>query len=331
MPHNHPAASINNSIGWTLPASNTMVDRVYKELNLHPLQKPWGQIVMEWVERQKILAFGILISIITMVIYHFILEYRFNRNRKALELSIFELKEKNTIIEQVQRNLIVNELGSSIAHEINQPLASIKNYAKGLQLRVGNSIDEEELSSILIRIEKQATVASDIVKRLRALIKKHNQEMSLCNPVDFIEESIELVDYEFSKACIEIDCHVFGAPQKVNFDVVGMQQVILNLLNNAKDACIAAGESRTNLKVDVQTYFEKEYIRIVVIDNGIGLGNVDLNAKPAFYSTKSTGLGLGLPICREIIEYHKGTLTINQNQPFGCIATVAIPNDGEIQ
>jgi two-component system sensor histidine kinase TtrS len=155
--------------------------------------------------------------------------------------------------------------------------------------------------------------------------------MSLCNPVDFIEESIELVDYEFSKACIEIDCHVFGAPQKVNFDVVGMQQVILNLLNNAKDACIAAGESRTNLKVDVQTYFEKEYIRIVVIDNGIGLGNIDLNAKPAFYSTKSTGLGLGLPICREIIEYHKGTLTINQNQPFGCIATVAIPNDGEMQ
>jgi two-component system sensor histidine kinase TtrS len=83
--------------------------------------------------------------------------------------------------------------------------------------------------------------------------------------------------------------------------------------------------------VDVQTYFEKEYIRIVVIDNGIGLGNIDLNAKPAFYSTKSTGLGLGLPICREIIEYHKGTLTINQNQPFGCIATVAIPNDGEMQ
>ncbi|WP_407330742.1 PhnD/SsuA/transferrin family substrate-binding protein [Enterovibrio sp. 27052020O] len=330
LPEYSKAAAAAGNIGWTLPASSMRVDKVFQHLDMHPLQESWQQGLIKWLTKNHYIAFGILLFLIVLNAYHFWLEYHFNRSKKDLERTLFDLKEKNTMLEHAQRTMIVGELGNSIAHEINQPLSTIKNYSEGIQRRLDQGMTAEELAPFLGKIHQQVGVASDIVQRLRSLIKRTPSERVICDPAAFIRESLELIAFDYQALKIGLNFTVEGTPLEGEFDYIGMQQVMLNLLRNAKEACLASMDWEQVSTVNVELLYGENDIVIRVEDNGAGLEASEEKVKEPFFTTKKDGLGLGLAICRDVIEAHNGYFMIQPARPNGCEATVVIPIKREL-
>ncbi|KXF81577.1 histidine kinase [Enterovibrio coralii] len=325
MPSDAEAAIAAGNVGWTMPASPVSVDKVFKHLDIHPLQKSRQEMLYQWLESNKLVAFACVFVVLMMSIYHVWVEYHFNRSKRQLERTMFELKERNSMLEHAQRTMIVSELGSSIAHEINQPLSTIKNYSEGVIRRLDQGMSPDELAPVLGKIQHQVTVASGIIQRLRGLIKQTPTDYVTCDPAEFVRESIALIEYDFKAKNIHLELSIDGVPQQGQFDIIGMQQVMLNLLRNAKDACLENTARDKAPTVNVEMLYGLNEIVIRVQDNGIGLAASEAEVKRPFYTTKDDGLGLGLPICREVIEAHKGHLIMQALKPHGCEVTVVIP------
>ncbi|MEH0668639.1 sensor histidine kinase [Vibrio owensii] len=325
MPEEHPAAIAANNVGWMLPAPSINVDKVYKHLDMHPLQKSLGQKAQEWLHKNQAIAMASLLTLLLLTGYHFWLEWKFKRSREELQATMNDLRRKSSMLEHAQRITIVGELGSSLAHEINQPLAAIKNYSQGAKVRMERGATAEEMSPILDKIQQQVTSASDIIQRLRSLIHKTPIEKSWVDLPFLIEEAMKLVDYEFQRHRIQLGVLYSGESQKVFADVTGLQQVILNVLNNAKDACLSHSPKRKDLYVDLHVSFCDEMVIIDVTDNGIGIEEESTPLDQAFYTTKENGLGLGLAICRDVLDAHHGSIQFRSIEPTGCQVTIVLP------
>ncbi len=325
MPADHPAAIAAHNVGWMLPAPNVNVDKVYKHLDLHPLQKPWAQKVQEWLHKNLAVAIAALLTLVLLTIYHFWLEWTFKRSREKLKTTLNDLRRKSSMLEHAQRITIVGELGSSLAHEINQPLAAIKNYSQGAKVRIERGATSEEMLPILEKIQQQVTCASDIIERLRSLIHRNPIEKKWIDLPSLIEESMKLVDYEFQRNCIQLGVLYSGESQPVFADATGLQQVILNVLSNAKDACLSHLPMREDLFVDLHVSFSDQSVIIDIVDNGIGFKVSEVPLEQAFHTTKEHGLGLGLAICRDVIDAHRGSIHFRAVDPIGCQVTIVLP------
>ncbi|MCW8335235.1 sensor histidine kinase, partial [Vibrio paucivorans] len=327
MPSESTAAIAAGAAGWTSPVSLLSIDKLYQALDLHPLQQPWWSEALRWLRIHQEWAWAALIFFIVINDYHFWLEYRFSRSKRELEQTLHDLKEKSEMLEHSQRVAIVGELGTSLAHEINQPLAAIRNYSEGGALRVSKNKPIQELLPVFERIQRQVERADAIVQRLRTLIQKREVEFSKCDLTSVIDDSIEMLAYRFNKQNILIKTTRVGIAREVVVDRVGIQQVIVNLLTNAAEAC-AANHSREPecelpASIDLETRYGEAGFVIEVIDNGTGLQSDA--ATEAFVTTKAGGLGLGLTICRDVAEKHQGELQLQNIEPHGCRVTLTIP------
>lgn len=242
-----------------------------------------------------------------------------------MKATLNDLRRKSSMLEHAQRITIVGELGSSIAHEINQPLAAIKNYSQGAKMRMEQGTTPEEMLPIIEKIQQQVTSASDIVQRLRSLIHRTPIEKSWVDLPAVINDAMKLVDYEFQRHNIQLGVMYSGEVQNVYADVTGLQQVIINVLNNAKDACLAHSTSQKELFVDLHVSFCDDVVIIDVMDNGVGLEEQNTPLDQPFYTTKENGLGLGLAICRDVIEAHQGSINFRSIDPSGCQVTIVLP------
>lgn len=325
LPSDNPAAIASNSVGWTSPISQLAIDKLFQGLYMHPLRNPWWQEAIVWLKRNRQWSSALIILFVILNAYHFSLEYRFNRSNRKLEETLRRLKEKNIMLEHSQRLAIVGELGSSLAHEINQPLAAIRNYSQGGLLRIKKGEASEEMTPVLEKIQHQVIRADSIIQRLRALINKHSVEKSNCNFEGIITDTLELLEYDFSQKNISLSRSVRGYNHTLYADATGLQQVLLNILSNAADACLMREDDSSTHLINIETHYSPNQIILRVTDNGIGLTADSAPFKEVFHSTKSNGLGLGLAICRNIIESHNGIFSIQSYSPQGCQVTVNIP------
>ncbi|CAE6896157.1 ABC transporter [Vibrio sp. B1FLJ16] len=325
MPSDHPAASAANNKGWMLAVPSVDVDNVYKHLDLHPLQKDFSESATGWLVKHRSVVIVILLSFLVLTLYHISLAWRFKHNQRKLSSTLNDLRTKSSLLEYAQRVTIVGELGSSLAHEINQPLAAIKNYSQGAKNRLEQGVTPEELEPVLNRIQQQVGVASDIIQRLRALIKKKPVEKRWVDLRGLISESIKLVEYEFERKGVRLQVAFTGVERLVYVDPTGFLQVMLNLLTNAKDACQSHDNPSFPLLVTIDIVFGDDQLSIDVIDNGIGFDESKIPLEQVFYTTKAEGLGLGLAICRDIIEAHSGTIRFLHVEPTGCQVSIQLP------
>lgn len=325
MPSDGIAAKKANNVGWTLPESQLDIDNVYKHFDMHPLQKPATEVLESWLHKNPYFALLIIIILLTSNIYHFWLEYRFKRSKQELHATLEYLRQKSSMLEHAQRIMIVGELGSSLAHEINQPLSAINNYSQGAKIRVKQGKSTEEILPVLDRIQHQVTVASDIIQRLRNLINKNPITKKNLNIDILINETIKIVEHGFYQQNIDIKYTHFGYPQDIVADCIGIQQLLLNLLNNAKDACMMAKSSLSPFVVEIKLIYDEHTLQLIVNDNGIGIANNNIPLDQAFYTTKKNGLGLGLAICRDVVEAHQGTIQFQSTNTTGCSVTVTLP------
>ena len=337
MPKDSEAAMASNASGWTSPTSLLSIDKLYQGLDMHPLQQPWWKEALIWLKHNQQWAWAFFLLVVVLNAYHFWLEYKFSRSKKQLEQTLHRLKEKSELLEHSQRVSVVGELGSSLAHEINQPLAAIRNYSEGGLLRIAKHKPIEDIAPVFEKIQTQVERADAIIQRLRTMIQKRTSEKSATDIELLITETLELLDFRLVKYGVQLESQTQGTAVLVHADRVGLQQVIVNVINNATDACMAQQQLMEGQGVSYQpkitlhshyrhtdTDANAEWC-FSVIDNGTGLGEVHSEVTQAFVSTKNDGLGLGLAICKDVIEDHNGQFQIESHAPNGCIVTVILP------
>ncbi|MGI2863159.1 sensor histidine kinase [Vibrio alginolyticus] len=327
MPPEHPAVIAAGASGWTSPVSLLSIDKLYQALDLHPLQQPWWSEALRWLRSHQEWAWALFMFVIVLNAYHFWLEYRFSKSKQALEQTSLRLKEKSEQLEHSQRVAIVGEIGTSLAHELNQPLAAIRNYSEGGLLRLAKKRPHEDIVPVLEKIQGQVERADAIIQRLRTLIRKRSVDKAPCDLQVLIDDTIELLHFRMQKQNISIVASTEGNIRPLLVDAVGVQQVLVNVISNAIDACTLFQEkyhsSGYQGKIALHCDYQISQLSIRVLDNGTGLQQE--NPTQAFVSSKEEGLGLGLAICRDVMEMHGGEFVISSIAPHGCLVELVFP------
>jgi two-component system sensor histidine kinase TtrS len=327
VPQQNSAVIAAGASGWTSSVNLLSIEHVYQALELLPQQQPWWDLALRWLRLHREWAWTMFMFFIILNVYHFWLEYRFSKNKQVLEKTLNRLKEKSEMLEHSQRVAIVGGLGSSLAHEINQPLTAIRNYSEGGLLRLAKQRPYKDIVPVFDKIQSEVERADAIVNRLRTLITKRTVEKQKYDIEQLLDDIIELLHFRSQKQQVIISRKIEGRVVKIEIDVVGLQQVMINVMNNAMDACMTYSEQHPadeyQPRIIVRTRYQQNTLSLDVIDNGTGLEHD--NPTEAFVSSKADGLGLGLTICRDVIEMHKGEFMIQSIEPNGCLVTISLP------
>jgi signal transduction histidine kinase len=215
---------------------------------------------------------------------------------------------------------------TSIAHEVNQPLmAIVTNADTCLSWLASDTPQLDEVQKAAERIVADGHRAGDIIKTIRALARKSSPEMTQLDMNDAIAEVLDLTRGELRRHDVSLETELSGGLETVMADRIQMQQVILNLVMNSIEAMSAIMDRPRVLRV-ISRIDGPDSVLIVVTDTGTGLdpGKVD-RIFDAFFTTKLEGLGMGLSICRSIIEAHGGRLWASPNRPYGSIFQFTMP------
>jgi len=219
----------------------------------------------------------------------------------------------------------LGQMSSALAHELSQPLAAIANYAAGCRRRLERADCGGDLREAIDGIADQAGRAGAIIKHLRHFMRPGDAKRATEDINAVILELARLLHADARFHGIALRRQLCTSPLPVRADAVQLQQVIVNLVHNAIEAMQAAGTDGG--EVAVRTFrSENEAIEVVVEDNGPGLAPERLDAVFApFSSTKSEGLGLGLAICRAIVDAHDGRLWATSRAGGGCAFHFRLP------
>jgi len=230
----------------------------------------------------------------------------------------------------------MGEMASSVAHELNQPLTAITNYCNGMMSRVrGGTITQDDLLAALGKTARQAERAGQIIHRIRAFVKKSEPQRQPSQAKQIVEDAVDLAGIELRRRNVAIHSYVAQRLPELQVDPILIEQVLLNLLKNAAEAIDSAQlpSARRHIELRVvprHTPEEGGMIEFSVTDMGPGLqGEVHARLYEAFFSTKPEGLGIGLSLCRSIIESHSGRLRAqniyNGEAVAGCRFTFTLP------
>jgi hypothetical protein len=242
-------------------------------------------------------------------------------SRKLAEENLRNQEEK---LQFSSRLTTMGEMASSIAHELNQPLAAINNYCMGVITRVKNYSDPNFQSEILPALEKasaQALRAGTIIQRIRNFVKRSAPQRIICRIEDVVQQSVELAEIDAKRYSLEIRSIVPSNLPDYYLDPVLIEQVIVNLLKNGIDSMRSSTPLHLrsmviplHLIVDLDKSSGNEMLRIRIIDSGLGIQPAAIpHIFEPFYSTKAEGMGMGLNICRSVIESHQGRLYVVNN------------------
>ncbi len=229
-------------------------------------------------------------------------------------------------LQQSSRLITMGEMASSLAHELNQPLAAIANYNMGCVNRLqANDYHPEELLAAMQKASAQAERAGKIIRRVRDFVKKSEPNRSAVQIADVIEGVIGFAELEARKAGVRISVSVPADLPDAYADKIMIEQVVLNLLKNGIEAMHDTPRGERELDISARAN-GKDFIEVRVADRGHGVvvGQTQKLFDP-FYTTKPDGMGMGLNICRSIIEFHNGRLWAIANPGGGSVFSFTLP------
>jgi len=224
------------------------------------------------------------------------------------------LPSGQTELAHVTRVPTLGEMSTSIAHEVNQPLAAIVTNGEASLRWLSHQIpDIEEALAAAREIVKSAHRASEVIRRIREFSKKTEPEMMQLDINDIVEEAVTLVRHEGVRHGVAMQLELASGLLPVRGDRIQLQQVIINLVVNGMQAMATVRDRERVLIVHTQRH-QSDQVLVAVEDVGVGLEpeNADQLFR-AFYTTKPDGLGMGLSICRSIIEAHGGRVWASPN------------------
>jgi signal transduction histidine kinase len=248
------------------------------------------------------------------------LVYEIGRRQRA------EIQSRSAMAEltYMNRRAAAGQLSASIAHEVNQPLAGIAIRASGtLRLLAEETLDVNRIRTALTQIESASHRAGEIITSVRAMFKKDTPKRAPTDINRIILTVLSIVRLELQKYSVEIQTQLNDRLPNVNGDKVQLQQVLLNLVMNGIEAMQSVRHRVLKVHTD-QT--ESGMVRVSIEDTGTGIdpSNLDRVFKPLF-TTKGTGMGMGLAICQSIIESHGGQIWVSQAINQGSIFRFELP------
>ena len=227
----------------------------------------------------------------------------------------------------------LGETATGIAHELNQPLAAIINYANGCARRLRSGRDDKaELLDALERIGGQATRAAEIIKRLRAMVGKQAPARKEVDLNDLVREVCGFIEFDVRRIGAVVDLQLAAERLPVNVDLVQIEQVILNLLRNALDALEALPEG-SERRVTIRTGRNAaDQVFVAVEDSGAGIRPQLMERLfDPFFTTKESGMGMGLTISQTIVADHDGKIRAESWPGRGAMLIVELPASTESQ
>ena len=233
------------------------------------------------------------------------------------------------------RLITMGEMASSVAHELNQPLTAINNYCNGMVSRIkSKQITEEDLLGALEKTAKQAHRAGQIIQRIRSFVKRSEPNRTPSDIEGMVDEAVELAEIEMRRRNVRLTHYVAPRMAPLLVDPILIEQVLVNLLKNAAESVDSAqrptAQRSVKLRVAPGQMEGKPVIEFTVLDSGKGLApEVQARLYEAFHSTKADGMGIGLSLCRSIVESHMGRMKAenlyNDKELTGCRFSFWIP------
>ena len=240
-----------------------------------------------------------------------------------------EQQEKEHLEElaHVTRLCLIGEMGSGIAHEVNQPLTAIANYTQACLRFIGaDKPDLDQLGEILFKIHQQALKAGQIIHRMKDFVSSRKIYRTDTDINFLVEDAVSLCATDFKQNNISLELDLARNLPDVTIDNVQIEQVLLNLIRNSIDALIDLPQ-KTQRQIQIQTHMKSfNQIEIKVNDNGSGIDEAQKEKiLTPFFTTKPTGMGMGLSISRSIIEAHEGVLYFNSKPEKGTTFYFTLP------
>jgi hypothetical protein len=237
--------------------------------------------------------------------------------------------------QNASRLITMGEMASSVAHELNQPLTAISNYCSGMISRIkSQQVKEEDLLSALDKTARQAQRAGQIILRIRSFVKRSEPNRTLSDVSAMVSEALELAEIEMRRRNVRLTHHVAARLPQLMVDPILIEQVLINLMKNAAEsidnANRPAGHRQVELRIVPKLVDNQPVVEFSVTDTGQGLPAEDTErVYEAFFSTKVEGMGIGLNLCRSIIESHQGRIVsenlYNAGEVTGCRFSFWIP------
>jgi PAS domain S-box-containing protein len=238
-----------------------------------------------------------------------------------------QLHERETQLAHVARLTTMGELVAGIAHEVNQPLYAISNYARACANALGNEGPPplEKLRRWNEDIQAAATRASEIIKRLSNFTRRGECLREHVDVNQTIEQSLELLAFDARRCGVTVERKLCLPAPRVPADEIQLQQVLVNLLRNAYEAVSQHNGASNGRIVRVTTTTAGDFAEIAVADSGPGLPPDGERLFDAFVTTKPTGMGMGLAVSRSIVEAHGGAIKAANNPGGGATFSFTIP------
>jgi C4-dicarboxylate-specific signal transduction histidine kinase len=242
---------------------------------------------------------------------------------------------QNERAQTASRLITMGEMASSVAHELNQPLTAISNYCNGMITRVRKQqISEEDLLGALEKTARQAQRAGQIIQRIKAFVKRSEPNPALSDVATMVSNALELAEIELRRHQIRVTTYVAARLPQLLVDPILIEQVLINLLKNGGESIQQAqrppGQRFIELRVGPRREDGVDCVEFAITDSGGGVpADMLERIYEAFYSTKAEGMGIGLKLCRSIVESHHGRMKVenlyNGGAIVGCCFSFWIP------
>ena len=326
--------------GWVVPLDYQPVHELFRTLKIGPY-KDLEQLTISTVFLEYrpwiILALAILcVSLAWGVWIEFLVKRRTRELSEAnaqLAQEIIERQhaeqaalDRQNELARLSRLNSMGEMATGLAHQLNHPLATIANYAKGCErrIRAGKAKDTDILEA-LDRVSDQADHAADIILSIKNFIRHETQERVPVHVNKLIREVASLLEFDAARYQVELRLELESTVPPVVADPVQLEQAIFNVVRNALDA-MKGVESKRRILTLTSFLGEDERVAVEVQDTGGGIPeSIATTAIEPFVSTKTKGLGMGLSISRTILEAHGGGLKILSSDPEGTRILLSIP------
>jgi PAS domain S-box-containing protein len=244
----------------------------------------------------------------------------------SIRLAEHELQNTRTELAHVMRVTSLGELTASIAHEVNQPLGAVVANAEAcLGWLDRESPDLNEARAAIERIVRDGHRAGEVIRRVRALIKKADTQTVPLNVNEIVSEAMNILEHELRRYRVSRRLELLSDLPAVLGDRIQLQQVLLNLMINSIEAMQPITDRKRELVIRSEQD-ETQQVRVTVMDCGIGLSTESAHRIfDAFVTTKTSGMGMGLSICRSIIQAHGGRIWASPNEPHGAAVQFTLP------
>lgn len=311
-----------NRQDWTVPVDYHSVLDLYYDLKIGPYEVLRRHSLANILWRYRYWLMLLALTLIWWVIHVLRVGHLIRKRTEELHEANKEARLRRDELEHASRLSLVGEMAGSLAHEISQPLAAIANYARGCERRIQQGGDQAEILRGVQQIAVQAERGGEVVRNMRSFVRKRQPSMRRLDPNSLVNDALALFAPIAARRNVVVVLEPHGLLAAIDGDKLQLEEVLLNLLQNAADAIEGMPEG----KIMVRLSSVNGVVEIGVADTGPGLGDDAMSRLfETFFTTKPQGLGLGLSLSRSIIESHGGRLWAENIKGGGALFRFTLP------